>query len=111
MTTVKKFAGGRLNEGQTFMHYDVGVTVYSTSVRAQVISFIYFKNGKRWVKFPSLAPQTHIFVVGRLCGFTSNSNINNLAVMVNDVFSLPTSPRTGPAPPDSVLSPDRIGTW
>jgi hypothetical protein len=91
-----------MNRGPTLLHYDLKVVTYSNSTRSQHHFTIraYLKNGKRWAKFPFLAAQSRMIVVGRICGYTLGPN-RLLCVLVdsfnflggNDV-SQPSVPQT-----------------
>ncbi|KAF5855598.1 hypothetical protein ETB97_008887 [Aspergillus alliaceus] len=65
-------SGGRLDEGQTLLYYDLRSTVYDSSVNSQATFTvrIYFKNGRRWANFPSLTLQIRVVVAGHVCGLT-----------------------------------------
>jgi hypothetical protein len=54
---------------------------------------IYFKKGRRWANFPSLAVNTPILVTARVSGFSRQGRC--LALLVNDVDFLPGTPRLG----------------
>ncbi|KAN0086376.1 hypothetical protein V8E54_000064 [Elaphomyces granulatus] len=54
---------------------------------------IYFKKGRRWANFPSLAVNTPILVTARVSGFSTQGRC--LALLVNDVYFLPGTPRLG----------------
>lgn len=92
-------SGGNINNGATLFHYNLDITVYVPSTRSQV-TFplrIYFKNGKRWVRFPPLSPQSLIFFTGHLCGLTKITR--QLAVLVNDIYFFPGAPKAPPSTP------------
>ena len=77
------------------MQYDLSVSVYVSSTKAHV-TFpvrIYFTKGKRWANFPSLAVNTPIIVTARVSGFSRQGRC--LALLVNDVYFLPGTPRLG----------------
>jgi len=79
-------SGGALNCGPTLMNYDLHVAVYNGFAKSHT-NFtvrIYFKNGRRWARFPLLAPQTHILVVGKVSGYTTEEH--HLAILVEAVF-------------------------
>ena len=55
------------------MQYDLSVSVYVSSTKAHVtfpVRTIYFKKGKRWANFPSLAVNTPIIVTARVSVFS-----------------------------------------
>ena len=77
------------------MQYDLSVSVYVSSTKAHV-TFpvrIYFKKGRRWANFPSLAVNMPILVTARVSGFSTQGRC--LALLVNDVYFLPGTPRLG----------------
>jgi hypothetical protein len=80
-----------MNRGTILMHYDFLVVTYATGSRAQSQFIIraYVKDGKRWAKFPYLAPQTRMLVVGKACGFTA-------LPWCPERLRNPTRPNTGP---------------
>jgi hypothetical protein len=92
---------GELNNGSTLLHYCLQVTVYNSSTRTQHTFPItaYFKNGPRWAKFPLLAPQTQIFVTGRIFGTTKENQ--QLAILTDDIHFLPTLSSPTPLSPTS----------
>ena len=57
-----------MNRGPTLLHYDLKVVTYSNSTKSQhhFTVRVYLKNGKRWTKFPFLATQSRMVVVGRI---------------------------------------------
>jgi hypothetical protein len=73
-----------MNRGATLMHYDFRVVTSTTGSRRQPQFTVraYLKNGRRWAKFPSLANNTRMIVVGKVCGWTSNDR--HLAALVDD---------------------------
>jgi hypothetical protein len=76
-------SGGAMNRGATLMHYDFRVVTYTPGGKppAQFTIRAYLKNGKRWAKFPSLAAQTRMLVVGKICGVTTRDR--DLAILVD----------------------------
>jgi hypothetical protein len=88
---INKYAG-ELNNGSTLLHYYLQVTVYNSSTRYQHTFPIaaYLRNGPRWAKFPLLAPQTQIFVTGRIFGTTKENQ--QLAILTDDIHFLPSIP-------------------
>jgi hypothetical protein len=92
-------SGGQLNDGPTLLHYNLRTTVYDSSTRTHSTFMIsvYLKNGKRWANFPRLAPQSQIFVTGRICGVTEEGP--RLAVIADDIHFLPTTARLQDVPP------------
>lgn len=89
--------GGELNNGPTLLHYRLQSTVYNSSSRSQHTFPItaYFKNGQRWVNFPPLAPNTQVFITGRIFGVTKENQ--QLAIITDDIHFLPSL--TQPLPP------------
>ena len=90
------------------MHYDFRVVAYATSSKAQTQFTIraYLKNGKRWAKFPYLAPQTRMLVVGKVCGSTHKDRY--LGVLVDGfTFLNGTDGSTQQAPPQTPMSNKR----
>jgi len=75
-----------MNRGPTLLHYDFKVVTYSNSTRSQHPFTIrtYLKNGKRWAKFPFLAAQSRLIVVGKLCGFTTSTTGDRLLAVLAD---------------------------
>ncbi|KAF9884019.1 hypothetical protein FE257_002407 [Aspergillus nanangensis] len=95
--------GGQLNNGSTLLHYGLQSTVYHTSNRTHHTFSLtaYFKNGQRWVNFPSLSINTQIFITGRIFGLTKENQRS--AIMTEDVHFLPALPQPLPATPSSTL--------
>lgn len=95
--------GGQLNNGSTLLHYRLQSTVYHTSTRTHHTFPLtaYFKNGQRWVNFPSLSINAQIFITGRIFGLTKENQ--QLAIMTEDVHFLPGLPQPLPATPSSTL--------
>ncbi|KAL2867543.1 uncharacterized protein BJX67DRAFT_380897 [Aspergillus lucknowensis] len=95
--------GGQLNNGSTLLHYRLQSTVYHTSNRTHHTFPLtaYFKNGQRWVNFPSLSINAQIFITGRIFGLTKENQ--QLAIMTEDVHFLPALPQPLPATPSSTL--------
>ncbi|KAN0066772.1 hypothetical protein V8E54_015162 [Elaphomyces granulatus] len=60
-------SGDAMNRGATLLHYDFRVVTYTSGPKShnQFTIRAYLKNGKRWVKFPSLSNYTKMLVVGR----------------------------------------------
>jgi hypothetical protein len=103
---------GELNNGSTLLHYCLQVTVYNSSTRTQHTFPItaYFKNGPRWAKLPLLAPQTQIFVTGRIFGTTKENQ--QLAILTDDIHFLPTmSPPMPLSPTSAKSSRKRTNRW
>jgi len=100
---VVRGGGGQLNTGSTLLHYDLETTVYDISSKSSVTFTvcIYFRNGKRWTNFPSLAMQSRIFIDGRIFGITTTTP--RLAIGVDDVYFIPNlaSITTPPVTPTS----------
>jgi hypothetical protein len=71
------------------LHYDLQTTVYDPSNRIAVtfVVSIYFRNGKRWANFPTLAMQSRVFIAGRIFGITTD--VTQLAILVDDVYFIP----------------------
>ncbi|KAN0069221.1 hypothetical protein V8E54_003374 [Elaphomyces granulatus] len=83
---------GKLNEGPNLLHYILRVTVYDTATR-NTVSFqiaAYFKNGRRWINFPTLSLHTAVFITRHVFGVTRNNPIR-LAVLIEDVHFMPVS--------------------
>jgi hypothetical protein len=97
-------SGGTLNRGATLLHYDLQVAVYNNFTKTQATFMVraYFKNGRRWAKFPSLIPQSRLFVVGKVCGVTVQER--QLAVLVEAVFFIPKDSIANIIPPQTPQS-------
>ncbi|GFG21446.1 hypothetical protein IFM5058_11047 [Aspergillus udagawae] len=104
--------GGQLNNGSTLLHYRLQSTVYHTSNRTHHTFPItaYFKNGQRWVNFPSLSINAQVFITGRIFGLTKENQ--QLAIMTEDVHFLPALPQPLPLTPSSTLGKrERTDRW
>ncbi|EPS29060.1 hypothetical protein PDE_04007 [Penicillium oxalicum 114-2] len=97
MGTVES-ATGRVNSGPSLMYYDLHSTVYDSSTKSSVSFTVaaYFRNGARWANFPPLKLHTHIMVAAHVIGITTDDL--RLALMVDDVYFLPTLPYAPPTP-------------
>jgi hypothetical protein len=89
--------GGQLNNGSTLLHYRLQSTVCHTSNRTHHTFPLtaYFKNGQRWLNFPSLSINAQVFITGRVFELTKENQ--QLAIMTEDVHFLPAPPQ--PLPP------------
>lgn len=97
MGTVES-ATGRVNSGPSLMYYDLLSTVYDSSTKSSVSFTVaaYFRNGARWANFPPLKLHTHIMVAAHVISITTDDL--RLALMVDDVYLLPTLPYAPPTP-------------
>ena len=91
-----------MNEGPILLHYVLRVSVYDTASRNTVTFQIaaYFKNGRRWINFPTLSLHTAVFITGHVFGVTKD-NLIRLAVLIEDVHFLPVSGRSSSGNPGS----------
>jgi hypothetical protein len=100
--------GGHLNNGLTLLHYRLQCTVYDSSARSHHTFPItaYFKNGQRWSNFPLLAPNTQLFITGRIFGQTKESP--QLAVITDDIHFLPMITQPLPLSPSSATGKRKL---
>jgi hypothetical protein len=103
---------GQLNNGPTLLHYHLQSTVYNSSTRTTHTFRItaYLKNGPRWVNFPSLTPNSQVFITGRIFGVTKADP--HLAVLTDDIHFVPTIPQPLiPSPSSTVTRTNRAERW
>jgi hypothetical protein len=103
---------GQLNDGRNLLHYRLQTTVYNPSTRTShtfpIMAF--FKNGQRWANFPPLSVNSHVFLTGRIFGFTKENR--QLAVVTADIHFLPTSTNSLPPTPSSATGKrKRVDRW
>lgn len=104
--------GGQLKSGSTLLHYCLQSTVHNSSTRTTHIFPIttYLKNGPRWSNFPSLSPNTQVFITGRIFGVTKENR--HLAVISDDIHFLPTLPQPiTPSPSSTINQTKRTDRW
>lgn len=99
-------SGGELNSGPELLHFELLTSVYNTATKnaSEFSVSCYFANGKRWVNFPMPSSQSQLCVLGRIIGITSKTT--QLAIVINDVFYLPSIVRTSiphASPPSAAI--------
>jgi hypothetical protein len=94
---------GQLNNRSTLLHYQLQSTVYHTSNRTHHTFPLtaYFKNGQRWVNFPSLSINAQVFITGHIFRLTKENQ--QLAIITEDVHFLLAPPQPLPPTPSSTL--------
>jgi hypothetical protein len=92
------------------LHYRLQSTVYHTSNRTHHTFPLtaYFKNGQRWVNFPSLSINAQVFITGRIFGLTKENQ--QLAIITEGVHFLPAPPQPLPPTPSSTLGSENEQT-